>query len=587
MAQLKTLGGLEVEGVHFGRTKPLLLLAYLTLEGPQPRRHLAELFWQHGNRMKSLSMALTLLRQGAGEVVELETNRVKSVVSSDVRNLLGALEQNHWEQAASLYTGAFLDGVTLSDWGSELEEWVYETRERLAEQVQLALLNLAETAAKSRDFQAAKASAERAYKVPGLAGTEIAQLERLYPLLLAGESILAPEVCQELEGYGIKLQLTVAAARASFAPSSSQIPARGTSFIGRDVELTELATLFGEPQVSLLTLLGPAGVGKTRLALQFAHEQQRLGSFGSVWFVSLEALQDPNLIPARLLAQLGLAQQGNVAPVDQLGDFFTAKNCLLVLDNFEHVRAGAAFLPTLLQRCPELNILVTSRETLNLEEEHVYRLEGLPFSTNVADARGGDAVQLFTARARQLEPHFALEPNLTDVIRICQLVDALPLGIELAAGWVGALSCGEIAAEIEQGLGVLATSKTNVPERHRSLKAAFEGSWTRLSVAEQKVLRNLPVFRGGFRRDAAAAVAGATMPVLASLIGKSLLRFSPGGRYGFHPLLQQFAGEKLAAHPQEKITVTAKHSRYYAALLRDKRGDIPRSSQNRNDRHPG
>jgi predicted ATPase len=582
--QLQTLGGLRLTSTTFTRPKPLLLLAYLSLEGARQRNHLAELFWQTGNRMKSLSMALTLLRQGAGDVAQVDAKQVKAKVESDVRELLVALDKSDWEKTAHLYTGAFLEGVVLDDWSSELEEWVYSTREYLAQRVQHALLNLAENAAKKQNFQVANCFAERAYKLPGLAGTELVNLKRLYPILCAGNSLLAPEVRKEAESYDIILQLTNKEARRLFKPETKPVatlPIRGTSFIGRDVELTELVTLLNKPNVSLLTLLGTAGVGKTRLALQLALEQQKLAVFkDGVYFVSLESLAEASFIPSSLLNHLGLSQQGNTDAGEQLTNFLADKHCLLVLDNFEHLTTSSMMLSPLLSNCPYLKILVTSRETLKLEEEHVFMLEGLSFPKTFSDgAMLSDAVQLFKERARQVKVQFELHEQLTDVIRICQLVEGLPLGIELAASWVKLLSCKEIASEIERGLELLSSTAKNIPERHRSLKAAFDYSWKRLTQKEQKVLQKLSTFRGGFRREAASEVAGATIPSLASLVDKSLIRVLPTGRYDFHPLLQHFVYEKFV-ESDDKLEVQKNHAHYFSQLLQAKKNVIPRARQN-------
>jgi predicted ATPase len=568
--QLKALGGLRLESSPFTQPKPLLLLTYLAVEGGQQRKHLAELFWQDGDRMKSLGVALMRLRQGLGEGVEADDKKAWTTTSSDVKDLLTALDKSQWEKANELYTGAFLEGAVLEDWNNELEEWVYSTREYLAERVQHALLNLAEDAAQNQNFARAGELAERAYKLPGLAGTDLNNLKRLYPLLCAGNNLHAPEVRKEAENYGVTLQLTTQEARATFKPTaigSSTLPVRNTSFVGRDEELAELATLLNKPNLSLLTLLGPAGVGKTRLALQLAHEQQKLNAFkDGVYFVPLDALSDSSLIVSSLLSHFGLTQQGKTEPLVQLTDFLADRNILLVLDNFEHLTDGSSLLSHLLSKCPKLILLVTSRERLNLEEEHVFVLEGLPFArTPTRNATLSDAVQLFNERAQQVQPRFDVEQNLNEVLRICQLVEGLPLGIELAASWVRLMSCSEIAAEIEKGLELLTSASKNIPERHRSLRAAFEQSWKLLSAKEQEVLRKLSVFVGGFRREAASEVAGATIPVLASLVDKSLLRVSEG-RYGFHPLLQQYAFEKLEVNTKETNDTRAKHADFFVKL---------------------
>jgi predicted ATPase len=573
--QLVALGGLSLTSSPFTRPKPLLLLSYLALEGAQQRKHLAELFWQEGNRMKSLSMAFTLLRQGAGNVVSVDAKQAKLTIDSDVQELLSALDKSDWQHAANLYTGAFLEGVVLDDWGNELEEWVYKTREYFAERVQYALLNLAEDAAERQDFETAVNHAERAYKLSGLGGTEVVNLKRLYSLLCAGKSLLAPEVRKELASYGLELQLKSDEARAMFVKESKLVqashtlPMRGTSFVGRDVELTELATLLHQKHVSLLTLLGTAGVGKTRLALQLAFEQQKLGAFkDGVYFVSLESVSDASLIAVTLLSQLGLNQQEKVDPLHHLIDFFGDKQSLVVLDNLEHVVSGAKVLSLLLSNCSNLKLLVTSRETLKLEEEYVFVLEGLPVPKIFSDdARLSDAVQLFKERAQQVKPQFELENQLVDVVRICQLTEGLPLGIELAASWVRLMPCAEVAREMERGLELLTTDTKNIPERHRSLRVAFDYSWTLLSEKERDVFKNLAVFRGGFRREAASEVAGATIPMLALLVDKSFLKVLPNGRYTLHPLLHQYALEKLTENSDALHHTTEKHLLHYYELL--------------------
>ncbi len=589
MVHLKALGGLRLEftgfkSTQFTQLKPLLLLTYLSVEGGQPRKHLAELFWPEGDRMKSLGMSLLRLRQGLGEGVESDDKKAWTTVSSDVKALLTALDKSQWYEANEFYTGAFLEGVVLEAWSSELEEWVYTTREYLAERVQYALLNLAEEAAQHQDFAKAGGLAERAYKLPGLSGTDVTILKRLYPLLCAGNCLHAPDVRKEAASYGVTLQLTTQAAKAMFKPTASgpsPLPVRGTSFVGRDEELAELATLLSKSNLSLLTLLGPAGVGKTRLALQLAHEQQKLNAFkDGVYFVSLDALSDASLILPTLLSHFGLTQQGKTEALTQLTDFIAERNILLVLDNFEHLTEGSSLLSELLSQCPNLILLVTSRERLNLEEEHVFALEGLPFAiTPTGDAKLSDAVQLFGERAQQVQPRLEIDKNLNDVIRICGLVEGLPLGIELAASWVRLMSCQDIASEIERGLELLTSASKNIPERHRSLKAAFEQSWKLLTSKEQEVLRKLSVFFGGFRREAASEVAGATIPILASLVDKSLLRVLPNGRYERHLLLYQFTLEKLAAQVEEETKTKERHGDYFMQFLVELRKDLEGSEQ--------
>ncbi|CAA9585532.1 MAG: hypothetical protein AVDCRST_MAG86-3447 [uncultured Truepera sp.] len=318
-------------------------------------------------------------------------------------------------------------------------------------------------------------------------------------------------------------------------------------------------------------MLGVAGVGKTRLALQLAHEQLSLGTFqDAVRFVSLDTLNDARQLPSRLIGDLGLTQRANTDPLEQLTTFIAKRRMLLVLDNFEGLVEGSSLLSQLLRVCPNLKVLVTTRERLRLEEEHVFPIEGLPYpGGRAADGPLADAVQLFKERAQQAHPHFDLERELAAVLDICRLVEGLPLGIELAASWVRLMPCTEIASEIRRSLEFLSSTTRNVPERHRSLEAAFEASWGRLSPQEQEGLRGLSVFRGGFTRAAASTMAGATIPLLASLVDRSLLRVSPSGRYDRHPLLYQFTREKLAEHPEEQAGAQGKHAAFYLSLAEE------------------
>jgi predicted ATPase/Tfp pilus assembly protein PilF len=562
---LQTLGGLALAGTTFTQPKPLVLLSYLSLEGSQPRKHLAELFWREGNRMKSLSMTLTRLRQGAGDVIEADAKKTWVKVKSDAALLLESLDKSEWEQAVTLYTGAFLEGVILEDWGSELEEWVYKARQYLAERVQYALLNLAEDAARAQDFDKAGDLAERAYNLPGLASQDLAGLKRLYPLLSASNSPLLPNVRKELETYGVAVQLGHEAAKAAFQNrvETLRLPTRQTSFIGRDVELTELATMLEQGQ--LLTVLGVAGTGKTRLALQFAHEQQKLAVYESVYFVALESREH---LFETVLSTLGVKQGTATEPLTALTTFIHERSVLLILDNLEHLARYTEGVSHLLQDCPNLKLLVTSRERLGLEEEHLFLLEGLAFpgpNTPLEEALTFDALTLFRERAQQLQPQFDLAQQLESVLTICKLVEGLPLGLELAASWVRLMSCLDIAQEIQRNFDFLTTTTRNVPERHRSLRAAFEYSWSLLNAKERAVLCKLSVFQGGFRREAASRVAGATLPLLASLADKSLLRVSADGRYDQHPLIYQYAREKALEH-EHYTTAELEHSRYYLTL---------------------
>ena len=250
--------------------------------------------------------------------------------------------------------------------------------------------------------------------------------------------------------------------------------------------------------------------------------------------------------------------------LEQTSQKLADQSSLLYFDNFEHVIKSAPFLSALLTRCPNLKILVTSRERLNLEEEWVVWLGGLGFS---AQAGPSEAEALFVARAKRADVSFGASGKTPEAVTdICRLVEGSPLALELAASWVRVMDCGEICERLRGSLDVLSTRLRNVPERHRSIEAAFEHSWRLLNGEERRVLRELSVFRGGFSREAAQEVVGAGLSVLASLVDKSLLVMREGGRFGRHPLLYDYTRRRQAEHG-ELDALKGRHAAYYRAFL--------------------
>ena len=457
-------------------------------------------------------------------------------------------------------------------WGSELEEWVYLTREFIAARVREALLGLAENEASDGRVQQALKRAERALGLAGAPALEPQDLVRLHTLLLAGGSLRAEEVRNEALDFGVTLVASQVEAeerlrslrREDHHPGLGDLPSRNTSFVGRQLELSEVAELLGHDECRLLSVVGVGGVGKTRLALQAVRERLEEGGFADgVVFVPLEALTDAASVPAVVAGALGLDLSGQEDARSVVLRFLAEKRLLLVLDNFEQLLEGTPFVRELIDRCLRLKLLVTSRERLNLEAEWVFEVEGLAYpeeARSVERAAYFDAVQLFVQRAKRAQPRFSLTAEtLPPVARICRLVDGMPLAIELAASWLRALSADEVAKEMEAGADRLEAPARDVPERHRSVRAVFDHSWSLLLEGEREVLRGLSVFRGGFRREAAAVVAGATLPVLARLVDTSLLHLSVEGRYDRHPLLTQYTREKLAEHPEERQGAEQRH----------------------------
>jgi predicted ATPase len=332
------------------------------------------------------------------------------------------------------------------------------------------------------------------------------------------------------------------------------LPAPRTSFVGRADELASIDRMLDESDCRLLTLLGPGGVGKTRLALEAAARRIDRYQHG-VHFVPLVGVPAPDLLAAAVAESLQFqvdSAHSAVPAGDQLVDYLRERATLLVLDNFEHLLDARDLLTELIEQAPRVELLTTSRERLQVQSEWVLDLEGLELGNGNGHARESAAVRLFVDRARQVDNGYTLsDQERPQVERVCRLVNGMPLGIELAAAWASTLPCSEIADEIERNLGFLETTMHDVPQRHRSLRAAFDQSWRLLLDDERHVFSQLSVFRGSFARDAAAAVARAGLTELHGLVSKSLVRRAELGRFELHELLRQYAAERLAAEHVE------------------------------------
>ncbi|MCU0474715.1 MAG: serine/threonine-protein kinase [Anaerolineae bacterium] len=355
----------------------------------------------------------------------------------------------------------------------------------------------------------------------------------------------------------------------------NNLPAQTTSFIGRQRELADLDRLLAAPETRLTTILGAGGMGKTRLALAAAHAQtsgtqaERFGD--GVYLVELAPLTSADALLPTLANTVGYQfRPDEQDPAARLADFLREKRMLLVLDNFEHVLAGASLVNDLLRAAPNVKVLATSRERLNLLGETVYPLDGLdvPADDQPELVKRSSAAQLFVQSAKRARLDFSPQPDDWAVIaQICRKVDGLPLGIVLAAAWVQALVLREVLAEVHQSFDILETELLDVPERHRSIRAVFEYSWALMSEAERRLVAQLAVFRGGLSRRAGQEVAGAGLRVLAALVNKSILRRDPDtGSYHMHELLRQYALTKLHALGQPEAAFAA-HSRYYLDVL--------------------
>jgi serine/threonine protein kinase/tetratricopeptide (TPR) repeat protein len=345
------------------------------------------------------------------------------------------------------------------------------------------------------------------------------------------------------------------------------LPTHTTPFIGRTEDVSELLRLVDDRDCRLITLVGAGGMGKTRLSIQVA--QQRIAAFvDGVFFAALAPISQPQHIVNAINEALGFNPAGNGTPQEQLIGYLAPRQLLLILDNFEHVLEGAEFVGEILDHAPNVKIIATSREALNLQGEWLHTMRGLevPPTADAPHLEGYSAIALFLQAARRVKRDFALEANRVPVVRIARLVDGMPLGLELAAAWLKTTTAARIADEIARNFDFLATTARNVTERHRSLRAVFDYSWKLLTPDEARILAALAVFKGGFTESAAKAICGATLNQLSSLIDKSLLRIDSSERYTLHEMVRQYAAEKLHESGQEQAVRDA-HADHYSRFV--------------------
>lgn len=410
------------------------------------------------------------------------------------------------------------------------------------------------------------------------------------------KGIPLPEKIYQLEIDGLVSEFPpLKATNAGLPPHN--LPPQSTPFIGRGPELKALDEMIADPDVRLISIVAAGGMGKTRFVLAASEQQLSITERTNgriearfpqgVYFVTLAPLNSPRSIVPAIAEALnfqivsgegkGLGGDGDTrSPKHQLLDYVRSKRLLLILDNFEHLLDGADLLIEIMSSAPEAKILVTSRESLHLKGEQLFPLPGMKYpdldrlkSSAEVDHKDYSAVALFLQSAQRIHPDFTLsDEDLANATSICHMVGGMPLGIELAASWVNMLTVKEIADEIQRSLDFLETRLRDIDVRHRSMRVVFDSTWDRLSNKERELFERLSIFQGGFTREAAGEVAGASLDLLENLADKSLLRFSRvRGRYGMHELLRQFGEERLAQDSEKERAARDKHSTYYFQLL--------------------
>ncbi|MCB0008206.1 MAG: hypothetical protein KDE04_17200, partial [Anaerolineales bacterium] len=597
------------------------LLAYLAVEPAQPysREQLATLLWPEHDANKgrqNLRQSLTRLGRalaaaGAPDLLQLDRQAVYLAPAAPLmvdyrqfRTALVAVDAHRHEsvtgcahcagllaEAVGQQRGPFLAGLYPES--ESFDEWALLQREWARREGLMALAALAHFHLKKGDYQQAydyawqqislepldEGAQQLVLRALGLLGRvrdARLQFER-FSAVLAEELGVAPlpetaALVAQIERGELAQPETVGATSPAAVVGLQNRPVYFTPFVGRAPELTRLAEYLAEPNIRLVTLLGPGGVGKTRLASEAAAAASPHFTHGA-WFFPLAEVASQREMIDHLARALGLQFSSRDTEAHQreqrLLTHLQPWHALFVLDNFEQLLAARPFLTALLTEAPGLMLLVTSREPLELQAEWQLPLHGL--TQTASDRSEGDSLALFTLLARQQNPDFVVdEQSRPHLLAICALLDGLPLGLELAAAWLRHMSAAEILAALQENLDFLQTNRQDIELRHRSLRAVFEQSWRNLAPEEQTQFLRLSLFRAGFDRAAAAAVAEADSLLLTRLYLVSLLKEDEERRYQLHPLVSQFARELLAADPALAAATERRLADYYLTWFEER-----------------
>jgi predicted ATPase/DNA-binding SARP family transcriptional activator len=501
------------------------------------------------------------------------------------------------QQAEGLWRGPAFADVTYDDFAAHevarLEELRRSTFEDLAD-AELAVGDHEEMIPRLRAFVDSEPLRERAraqlmlalYRA-GRQSDALAEYRAARETLVDEIGIEPGPALQALERAILQQDESLAAPTASVRPLTRRVdlPAPPTALLGRDTELTEAVDLLRSRGARLMTLTGPGGVGKTRLAIEIARSVASAGAHGAV-FVDLSHLSDPGLVAPTIAHALRLSVGGRMVE-EALAEALAQDAPLLVLDNFEQLTEAAPLLGSLLAASPETQLLVTSRAVLHLAGEHEFLVGPLALpalADDVDAARVAPAVALFVARAQAAKRDFELSAeNVADVVSLCAALDALPLAIELAAARVKILSPGELLERFGKRLE-LPAAVADAPERHRTLRAAIDSSYELLDDPERRLFARLSVFAGGWTLDAAEAVCSADgenmLPVLGSLADKSLVADTGGyeRRFTMLQIVHEYAVERLDASGEDE-EVHRRHAAYFAGVAEEGEPELSGPSQ--------
>jgi predicted ATPase/DNA-binding SARP family transcriptional activator len=562
------------------------------------RETLAALFWPNASAKdgrNNLRQALFKLKQslGSADAPFFLTTRTTIQFNRQPDDWLDveALTTAGANELLRLYTAPFLDQLYLDDC-QEFEEWTLIQREWVHQQAMNRFYDTAERTLAAGDYEtaahlaarqisldrwreAARRQLMRVLAAQGKYSAALAQYETCR-LVLADE--LGVEPARETTALYHSIQANMQTPDAPVPQYN--LPVSATPFIGRAAETEKINGRLSTPACRLLTLVGPGGIGKTRLALHAAATLTETFRDG-IFFVPLAPISpaaDPEeQIIHAIATAVNLTFSGPTPPRRQLTGWLHGKNILLLIDNMEHMLAGAGAITYLLQTTAagaSCKILATSRQRLSLAEEWVMPVRGMAYpAVNDSDVAQFDAMKLFWQRARMINPNFSFSVAAKPfAAQICRMTGGHPLAITLAASWTRVIPCAEIAAEMKRDLAILQTHDGDVESRHQDLHTVLRQSWEKLSPAAQASLLKLALLPGGFTRKTGTAVAQATLFVLQELVDYAFLSRDEE-RYYIHELLRQFAVELLARRGDE-AAAKEEMMGYYGRFLQEKTAEL-------------
>lgn len=625
------------------RRKDLALLVYLVVSAQSfTRDALGTIFWPDSDQSvarANVRKNISRLKNDLGADILLTTGDQVSLnpnvsIWLDVNQFQSLLEQprkhNHipqvnrlplcetcqsaLEEAVRLHRGGFLEGFSLPD-SRIFDEWQFFQAEGYRQVLSEALQRLVQQYIHLEQYASAIEHCRRwlsmdtlhepahrqlmlAYALGGQDAAALRQFEECSRLLKEELGVEPEPETVDLEeairnkrfkqpedlakrGAATRASKDVASISPQAGKPDHNLPGTTTPFVGRMRELERIIKLLDQESCRMVTLTGPGGSGKTRLAIQTGYSLNDAGLYkDGIWFIQLAPLTNQSSIVPALQKELNIsAHRGQENPREQLFNYLRNRQSLLILDNFEHLLGteSISLISEMIHSMPQVKILITSRERLNIKGENLFPVEGLETPTDDtflsapetdSEQRVYGAIRLFEQSAQRVMPSFELTgDNTRTIAQICRHLQGMPLAIELAAAWIEALPLEEIHKEVRRDLDFLKSELHDVPDRQRSLRAVFDSSWLKLGKPARSTIKALSVFRSNFSREAAQAITGISTKTLLELTSKSWIQPRKNGKYQIHELLRQFAYEILECEPVTFEQIMDRYCTHYAKYL--------------------